>query len=308
MATLTWERRDGQRMVFQLQAPEVTIGRGAGNVIRIESTYVSKHHAVVRLGPRGYTIADLNSSNGTLVNGRNLTPAPLSDGDRLELGAEILIFSDPVAGARPAAVPPSRKRGLILLAGGGGVLILGLVLLIIIGGAPAREGPGASPAGSSTAPPAAAPGPVAAPAASPQPSVLPPAQSMAGSTPPAASPAGAAEPAGPLPSNDPATLYEIAMSHVKGQRYLEARRLLQAAVRLDPGNVSAEERLRELDATIAMLADRHMSAGQRAFSYLRYDDAIREWEQVLSMVEPADPRAQQAADGIRRAKERLVQR
>ena len=88
MASLIWERRDGQRMVFQLQGLETAIGRDVGNVIRLESTFVSKRHAVVRLEQQGYTIADLNSSNGIVVNGRRVAAAALEDGDRVELGSE----------------------------------------------------------------------------------------------------------------------------------------------------------------------------------------------------------------------------
>jgi len=314
VASLTWERRDGQRMVFHLQGLESTIGRDLGNPIRIESGYVSKRHAVVRLGQQGYTIADLNSSNGTLVNGRRAALSVLKDGDRIELGAEVLTFSNPVVGAHAAAPADSKTRPLMLaIVGGGGVLVLALVLLVLAGGSP---------------PPTGTPGPTtldmsAAPAASPDPAGKPgpPAQTIPGVAPagpgagaaPAVDPAsgriaGGMSPGDPLPSNDPAALYEMAISHVKGGRYVEARRLLQGAIRLDPGNASAQERLREVDATINALADRHMSAGQRAFMYLRYDDAVFVWEQVLSMLDPADPRYQQAAAGVRRAKERMAQK
>jgi hypothetical protein len=314
MASLTWERRDGQRMVFHLQGLETTIGRDLGNPIRIESGYVSKRHAVVRLGQQGYTIADLNSSNGTLVNGRRAALSLLKDGDRIELGAEVLTFSNPVAGAHAATPAASKKRPLLLaIVGGGGVLVIALLLLVLAGGSPE---------------PSETPGPItpdvsAAPAVSPAPAATtgPPAETLpgvpsmgssAGGAPPIVpAPGGVAGgllPGEPLPSNDPAALYEMAMSHVKGKRYVEARRLLQGALRLDPGNASAQERLREVDVTINILADRHMSGGQRAFMYLRYDDAVFEWEQVLSMVDPADPRYQQAAAGVRRARERMVQK
>ena len=109
----------------------------------------------------------------------------------------------------------------------------------------------------------------------------------------------------PLPSHDPVALYEMALAHVKGDRLVEARRLLQGALRLDPNNGSTQQRLREVEATIQVRADQHMAAGQRAFTYLRFDDAIVEWEQVMSMVPATDPRYQQAAAGVRRARERL---
>jgi len=296
LAALIWERRDGQRMVFQLQGIETAIGRDVGNPIRIESTYVSKRHAVVRVDQQGYTIADLGSSNGTIINGRRVPAAALNDGDRIELGSEVLVFSNPGAGTRAPARPASRRRGVMLAVGGLAVLVCGLVLLMLAGGptAHAPSDPG------STAPSAQTP------SSAPPPSAPPPDASPAAATAQVALPGAA--PALPLPSSDPTALYEMAVAHVKGQRLLEARRLLQGALRLDPANASVRERLREVDNAISAAADRHMAAGERAFGYLRYEDAIREWEQVVAMVDPADPRSPQAAGGIRRARERLVQR
>ena len=100
-------------------------------------------------------------------------------------------------------------------------------------------------------------------------------------------------------------LYEMALAHVSGNRLVEARRLLRASVRLDPSNASAQQRLRQVDATIQIQADQHLAAGQRAFTYLRYDDAVIEFEQVMQMLPSTDSRYQQAAAGYRRAKERL---
>jgi len=291
MAALIWERRDGQRMVFQLQAIETAIGRDVGNPIRIESTYVSKRHAVVRVDQKGYTVADLGSANGTIVNGRLVSVAALNDGDRVELGSEVLVFSNPSAGSGASARPASGRRGMMLAVGGGVVLVVGLVLLVLAGRLPELAPSDRAGTAPSAQPPPSAPLPEAGP---PELAALPGA-------------AGAA-PAVPLPSSDPAALYDMAMAHVKGQRLLEARRLLQGALRLDPANALVRERLLEVDATISADADRHMAAGHRAFGYLRYEDAIREWEQVLALADSADPRSPQAADGIRQARERLGRR
>lgn len=300
MAALIWQRRDGQRMVFQLQAIETVIGRDVGNPIRIESTYVSKRHAVVRVDQQGYAVADLGSANGTIVNGRRVSAAPLNDGDRIELGSEVLVFSNPGAGGRASARQTSRRRGALLAVAGGIVLTSGLALLMLAGGPTSPSPSDGSTPPSAPAPPSMMPSP-APPPSTPRPDALQSAPAAQAASPGAATGL-------PLPSSDPAVLYEMAMAHVKGQRLLEARRLLQGARRLDPAYAPAQERLLEVDNAISAEADRHMAAGQRAFGYLRYEDAIREWEQVLAMADPADPRSTQAADGIRRAKERLAQR
>ena len=297
MPMLTWERRDGQRMVFHLQSPETTIGREVGNEIRIESGYVSKRHAVVRMGAQGYTLADLNSSNGTTLNGQPITMAVLKDGDRIELGAEVLVFSNPAATQPGAAAPQKRNPLMLALVGGGGVILIALVALILFGGSPAPTQTGGSSAAPGGPPPADANAPPDAP-------VFPPAPGTP-TAPGAAATAAPSAGAEALPSQDPVALYEMALAHVKGKRLVEAKRLLEASVQLDPGNQSTQQRLREVNATIQAMIDQNLAGGQRDFMYLRYDEAILQWEQVLSMTTPTDARYQQAAAGIQRARERL---
>jgi hypothetical protein len=289
MPTLTWVRPDGQRMAFSLAPIETTIGRDVGNAIRIESEYVSKRHAVVRLGADGYTVVDLSSSNGTCVNGRRITTSPLKDGDRVELGSVVLVFSGPPDSGRSSAVGGSKRKSLMYVVAGGGAVILLLLVLIVVGGSPTTNAPAPTVTAPAVAPDAAIPSTLET---QPPPAPATPSSGITGAE-------------GVLPSNDPTALYDMAMSHVKGGRLVEARRLLVASVRLDPRNQSTLQRLREVEATIQVMVDRHLANGQRAFTYLRYQDAILEWEQVLSMTEPNDVRRAQAASGIARARERL---
>jgi pSer/pThr/pTyr-binding forkhead associated (FHA) protein len=302
MPTLTWARQDGQRMVFNLEAIENTIGRELGNPVRIESGYVSKRHAVIRFGQQGYTIADMNSANGTTVNGQRVTSAVLKDGDRIGLGAEVLVFSNLVARTPAPSRGTSGRNPIVLAVIGGGITILLVLVLIVAFGGSSRtpSGPAANTVpmdpGTMDAAPASEPGvnmpslDVAPPVGAGPAPIVPGAGTIAGEM---------------LPSQDPAALYEMAWSHVRGKRLVEARRLLEAALRLSPNDPSIQQRLREVEATIVAPVDQHLSAGQRSFVYLRYQDAILEWEQVLSLTVPSDPRYQQAAAGIQRARERL---
>ena len=316
MAMLTWERKDGQRMVFHLQGLEASIGRDLGNLVRIESGYVSKRHAVVRLGPQGYTIADLNSSNSQRVS-----LSLLKDGDRIELGSEVLVFSNPVAGARPAPGPAMASSGrspkLLVIVGAGALIILVFIVLIVIGRR-AKPAPAATTTTPAVTQPAGAMDLNAPPTASQPDNFFAPPQPAGGgigTEPPAVqtpAPAGTGQAAPdpavdsqPLPSNDPMALYEMALAHVAGNRLVEARRLLRAAVSLDPNNASARQRLQQVEVAIQAQVDQRLAAGQRAFTYLRYDDAAIEFEQVMQMVPQTDPRYQQAAAGLRRARERL---
>ena len=62
------------------------IGRSEHNDVCLPSPYLSRHHAVIIGTPRGYYIVDLNSANGLLVNGEQVSRAVLCDEDVMTLG------------------------------------------------------------------------------------------------------------------------------------------------------------------------------------------------------------------------------
>jgi hypothetical protein len=70
-----------------------TIGRSRDCAIVLEDAGVSRHHAELRPDGDGWTIEDLGSTNGVLLNGREVRGAsPLREGDRLELGSTEIVF------------------------------------------------------------------------------------------------------------------------------------------------------------------------------------------------------------------------
>jgi Protein of unknown function (DUF3662)/FHA domain len=70
-----------------------TIGRSRGSDIVLDDVGISRRHADIRPGPDGWTVEDLGSTNGVLVNGRGVRGAqPLHPGDRIELGSTEIIF------------------------------------------------------------------------------------------------------------------------------------------------------------------------------------------------------------------------
>jgi hypothetical protein len=83
---------DGKR--FVVGAEGATLGRSRECDVVVDDANVSRRHAEIRPGPHGWTIADLGSTNGTRVNGRNVGGGahPLSPGDRLELGTALATF------------------------------------------------------------------------------------------------------------------------------------------------------------------------------------------------------------------------
>jgi transcriptional regulator with GAF, ATPase, and Fis domain len=89
--------------VFSLTEPEVTFGRDAANTISFPDPALSRRHCVFASDADGWTLRDLDSSNGTFVNGVQITSQRLSEGDRIAVGDSILLFAR-AARARPSQV------------------------------------------------------------------------------------------------------------------------------------------------------------------------------------------------------------
>ena len=63
------------------------IGRSEGNQVQLARAGVSRRHAMITITSDGhYTIQDLQSQNGTFVNGERITETTLADGDRIAVG------------------------------------------------------------------------------------------------------------------------------------------------------------------------------------------------------------------------------
>ncbi|MEX0642415.1 MAG: ATP-binding protein [Pirellulales bacterium] len=78
---------------FQLDEPALTIGRGATNAVQLHDTEVSREHAQLTRRDNVVVIRDLESSNGTFVNGQSIKECDLASGDQLQLGRTLLLFT-----------------------------------------------------------------------------------------------------------------------------------------------------------------------------------------------------------------------
>ena len=85
---------------YQLDQPVLRIGRDSSNPIRVSDNEISRQHAEIRSEQNEYKIVDLNSSNGTYVNGRRVTEAKLSSGDRIQVGQSVFVFGTGTTVAR----------------------------------------------------------------------------------------------------------------------------------------------------------------------------------------------------------------
>ena len=69
---------------------EITIGRGNNNDIQIDNLGVSNAHAKIIKNPDAYTVVDLNSTNGTILNDKKIKKAKLAPQDILTIGKHTL--------------------------------------------------------------------------------------------------------------------------------------------------------------------------------------------------------------------------
>ena len=105
---LSTPQRTLRRIV--IDRPTLTIGRRPYNDVMLDDLTVSGEHAVVHRRDGECTIHDLNSRNGTLVNGLPVTRCALADGDRIEIGIyrlDYVIEQAPAEAPEPAAGAPA---------------------------------------------------------------------------------------------------------------------------------------------------------------------------------------------------------
>ena len=79
-----------------LSGGTVTIGRQPDNVFCVDNPAVSGHHARVYAEGDHYVIEDIESFNGTYVNGQRISKVTLKDGDNVTIGKHTIEFRDDV--------------------------------------------------------------------------------------------------------------------------------------------------------------------------------------------------------------------
>jgi pSer/pThr/pTyr-binding forkhead associated (FHA) protein len=79
---------------YLLEQERVTIGRNSVNDIVLSEPVVSGEHAALQTGPSGTSITDLNSTNGTFVNGLRVKKSPLHHNDVIAIGSHELRYVD----------------------------------------------------------------------------------------------------------------------------------------------------------------------------------------------------------------------
>jgi pSer/pThr/pTyr-binding forkhead associated (FHA) protein len=94
MAKVTFQVVEGvdKGRVFRDLPTPVTVGREEGNLLRLNDERVSRFHAKVQQDDDDIILTDLQSTNGTRVNGMVVQIRRLRYGDRLLVGRSLLLF------------------------------------------------------------------------------------------------------------------------------------------------------------------------------------------------------------------------
>jgi pSer/pThr/pTyr-binding forkhead associated (FHA) protein len=137
----------------QLTKERTTLGRRPYNDIVIDNLAVSGEHAVIHMTGGDVSLEDLNSTNGTYVNGKAAKKQQLSNGDNIEIGKyKIKFVGDGVAEnfdktmivkARPAAEAAAGASTFNQAAGGDsvGMGAFHAAIKVLSGAASGREVP-----------------------------------------------------------------------------------------------------------------------------------------------------------------------
>jgi pSer/pThr/pTyr-binding forkhead associated (FHA) protein len=100
-----------------LKADKTTIGRVEDNTFQIAEPSVSSHHCEVLLRGKDVVIVDLNSTNGTFINGEKITEQVIKPGQILRLGKiELRLDTDTPAAPTKKALDQTlvMQRGVSL--------------------------------------------------------------------------------------------------------------------------------------------------------------------------------------------------
>jgi pSer/pThr/pTyr-binding forkhead associated (FHA) protein len=94
--------------VYELKADKTSVGRVEDNAFQIPEASVSSHHCEIILRGSEVVVNDLNSTNGTFINGNQLSgEGVLKPGQTLKLGQIEMRLEDGSASSAPAPVQAS---------------------------------------------------------------------------------------------------------------------------------------------------------------------------------------------------------
>jgi len=88
----------------------LTVGRDADNDVQIDHPAVSRHHLRIIHQGDAYFVEDLNSTNGTMVNGKKIIKVGIHDQDAIGIAKHSLVFIEDVPAATTPLAPAPVKE------------------------------------------------------------------------------------------------------------------------------------------------------------------------------------------------------
>ena len=154
MAKLSGMSGDFKGREYPIEQGEITIGRKADNMILLDHPTISSHHCRILRNGDSCVLQDLDSTNGTRVNSRDVKESALNHKDLIQLGSIEFLFDAPElasSGARytdanaevatgamsapqdfasisPFGAPPKERRGVWYFA----LFAVGIVALVAL--------------------------------------------------------------------------------------------------------------------------------------------------------------------------------
>jgi hypothetical protein len=143
-------RDGGREYTFQIEGDAATVGRGDTNDVDLEDAKASKEHFRIERAGQRWKLVDLESKNGTRVNGEFRNKAWLGHGDLVQIGTAEMRFGlegaarpdreAPPAGAAEGdeeEAPPRRyqkKSNALLISALSSIALLLIILLSVLAG------------------------------------------------------------------------------------------------------------------------------------------------------------------------------
>ena len=107
MGKLVLKLPDGRTRDIPLDRERLTIGRRADNDVCLPFPAVSGEHAAVVTILDDSFLEDLNSTNGTLVNGKSVAKHFLRDHDEIDIGRQMLVYVSGDGDSMPSGAAPA---------------------------------------------------------------------------------------------------------------------------------------------------------------------------------------------------------
>jgi pSer/pThr/pTyr-binding forkhead associated (FHA) protein len=101
---LRYKDEAGRDAVYELAEEPVLIGRDEKADVVVADERASRTHCEIRLWAGSYVLKDLDTPNGTHVNGRRVEVTQLRPGDEIRIGTSVLSIQEQQAGGESTAI------------------------------------------------------------------------------------------------------------------------------------------------------------------------------------------------------------